>query len=116
VSRHFKHQQSHASLLRDVSKSVVPATRSGLDAIVVPAARASLPQHIITLSAALSVPLVVLCSRQAQVDRVADRVAATFGARALIIDVPQGYPTQWSPLTSGQPGVPGQLGRLPCAA
>lgn len=111
MSRHFKHQQSHASLLRDVSKSAVPTTRSGLDAIVVPAARASLPQHIITLSAALSVPLVVLCSRQAQVDRVTERVAATFGARALIIDVPKGYPTQWSPLTSGQDFLDVSAGR-----
>jgi hypothetical protein len=96
----YKHQQSHASLLSDVSRASVPLTRSGLDAIVVPAARASLPQHLITLAAALSVPLVVLCSHQAQIDGVAKRVRNTFGARGLIIDVPAGYPQSWRPLTS----------------
>jgi hypothetical protein len=98
----FKHQQSHASLLSDVSAACVPFTRSRLDAIVIPAARASLPQHLITLAAAMSVPIVVLCSRQAQIERVAARVAATFGARGLVIDVPEGYPQTWSPLTSGE--------------
>ena len=43
-------------------------------------------------------PLVLLCSRQAKVDKVAERVEATFGARALIVDVsgnyPQPYPAQ----------------------
>ncbi|GAA0942925.1 hypothetical protein GCM10009554_35870 [Kribbella koreensis] len=96
----FNHQQSHASLLSDVSRGSVPFTRSGLDAIVVPAARASLPQHLITLAAALSVPLVVLCSHQAQIEGVAKRVRNTFGARGLIIDVPAGYPQSWQPLTS----------------
>jgi hypothetical protein len=85
-----------------VSTSSVPLTRSGLDAIVIPAARASLPQHLITLSAALSVPLVVLCSRQAQIERVADRISTTFGARGLVIDVPAGYPQTWTPRTSGE--------------
>lgn len=102
MSRHYKHEQSHARLLRDVSRASVPVTRSKLDAIVVPAARASLPQHLITLSAAMSVPLVVLCSRQAQIERVADRVTSTFGARGLFVEVPEGYPQSWTPLTSGQ--------------
>ncbi|MFI5710958.1 hypothetical protein [Kribbella sp. NPDC051620] len=96
----FKHRQSHASLLSDVSRASEPLTRSGLDAIVVPAARASLPQHLITLATALSVPLVVLCSHQAQIEGVAKRVRNTFGARGLIIDVPAGYPQSWHPLTS----------------
>jgi hypothetical protein len=90
VSRQIKHRQSHASLLRDVSDQTAPPTRRRLNAIVVPASRPSL-QRVISLSAALSVPLVVLCSRQAQAERVADRVGATFGARALIVDVPDGY-------------------------
>lgn len=97
----FEHQDSHSLLLSDVSKGSVPLTRSGLDAIVVPAARASLPQHLITLAVEQSVPLVVLCSRQAQIHRVADRINATFGARGLAIQVPEGYPQSWSPLTSG---------------
>lgn len=57
---------------------------------MVPAARPSL-QRLISLSAQLSVPLVVLCSRQAQSDKIAARVDETFGARALIIDVPDKY-------------------------
>jgi hypothetical protein len=90
VSRQIKHRQSHALLLRDVSGKAAPPTRRRLNAIVVPASRPSL-QRVISLSAALSVPLVVLCSRQAQAERVADRVRAAFGARALIVDVPDGY-------------------------
>lgn len=69
--------------------SVSPAS-SRLDAIVVPASRPSL-QRLISLSAQLSVPLVVLCSKQAQADKIAARVEETFGARALVIDVPDGY-------------------------
>ncbi|WP_132216609.1 hypothetical protein [Kribbella steppae] len=74
-----------------MSAASVPPTRSRLDAIVVPAARASL-QRVISLSAELSVPLVLLCSRQARIDKVAERVGATFGARALIVEVPDDYP------------------------
>ncbi len=91
MSRQLRHRQSHASLLRDVSAVSAPPTRNRLDAIVVPAARASL-QRVISLSAELSVPLVLLCSRQAKVDRVAERVKATFGARALVVEVPDDYP------------------------
>ncbi len=90
MSRQIKHRQSHALLLQDVSDRAAPPTRRRLNAIVVPASRPSL-QRVISLSAALSVQLVVLCSRQAQADRVADRVGATFGARALIVDVPDDY-------------------------
>jgi hypothetical protein len=88
VSRQIRHGQSHASLLRDVSAAGVPQTRSRLDAIVVPAARpSSALQDVISLSATLSVPLVVLCSRQAHIEQVAQRVEKTFGARALIVEV-----------------------------
>ncbi len=92
MSRSVRHGQSHASLLRDVSSSYVAPSRSRLDAIVVPAARpASALQNIIDLSAAVSVPLVILCSRQASVDQVAERVEKTLGAHALVVDVPLGY-------------------------
>ncbi|WP_405070761.1 hypothetical protein OG558_14680 [Kribbella sp. NBC_01510] len=92
MSRQIRHGQSHASLLRDVSTSVVPSSRSRLDVIVVPTARpSSALQNVINLSATLSVPLVILCSRQANVGQVAQRVEKTFGARALVIDVPDGY-------------------------
>jgi hypothetical protein len=92
VSRQVRHRSSHASLLRDVSTSVVPPSRSRLDAIVVPAARpASDLQNVIELSAALSVPLVVLCSRQTSGEQVAKRVEKCWGARALVVDVPPTY-------------------------
>ena len=104
MSRRVEHGQSHASLLRDVSTAVVPPTRSGLDAIVVPAARpASALQNVIKLSATLSVPLVVLCSRQANVDQVAERVEKTFGARALVIEVPADYRLPGEPHLTSSP-------------
>jgi hypothetical protein len=90
VSNQTKHVPSHASLLRDVSAVSVSAASSRLDAIVVPAARPSL-QRLISLSAQMSVLLVVLCSRQAQADKIAARVEETLGARALIINVPDQY-------------------------
>jgi hypothetical protein len=90
VRRPVRHGLSHASLLRDVSTASVPLTGRRLDAIVVPAARPSL-QRVISLSAATGVRLVVLCSHQAQVPRVVDRVNDTFGARALVVEVPDKY-------------------------
>ena len=104
MSRQLKHGPSHASLLRDVSAAgAAPAARSGLDAIVVPAARpASALKDVIALSATLSVPLVILCSRQAQVGQVVRRVEKTFGARALVVEVPDSYHLPYdAPLTSG---------------
>src|SRR5690242_15316445 len=104
MSRQLTHGPSHESLLRDVSAAATPVARSRLDAIVVPAARpASALQDVITLSATLSVPLVILCSRQAQVGQVVRRVERTFGARALVVDVPENYklPYDAAPLTSG---------------
>ncbi|MFI5732353.1 hypothetical protein ACIA49_19690 [Kribbella sp. NPDC051587] len=92
MSRQIGHRPSHADLLRDVSTSAVPVSRSRLDAIVVPAARpSSALQNIIDLSVTLSVPLVILCSRQANVAQVAERVDRTLGARALVVEVPIGY-------------------------
>lgn len=90
MSNGTKHVASHASLLRDVSAFAPSPTNSGLDAIVVPASRPNL-QRLIELSAMLSVPLVVLCSRQAKAERVAERVERTFGARALVVDILDGY-------------------------
>ena len=103
MSRQLTHGPSHESLLRDVSAAATPVARSRLDAIVVPAARpASALQDVITLSATLSVPLVILCSRQAQVGQVVRRVERTFGARALVVDVPENYKLPYdAPLTSG---------------
>lgn len=89
MSASVGHRSSHACLLRDVSTASTRPTRR-FDAIVVPASRPSL-QRVISLSAALAAPVVLLCSRAAHVDRIADRVEATFGARALIVDIPDGY-------------------------
>lgn len=92
MRRQIKHGQSHASLLQDVSASSVPSSRSRLNAIVVPAARpAPGLQEVISLSASLSVPLVILCSREAQIDLVAKQVADTSDARALVIEVAEDY-------------------------
>ena len=65
-------------------------SRSGrLDAIIVPASRpASFLQPAIDLAAMLDVLFVVLCSKQTQVEQVAQRIANTPGARCLIVPVP----------------------------
>jgi hypothetical protein len=104
VSRQIRHNQSHASLLCDGSVSVSSTTSSRLDAIVVPAARpASALQEVITLSATLSVPLVILCSLQAQLGQVVQRVKRTFGARALVVQMPERYELPCdAPLTSAK--------------
>jgi hypothetical protein len=71
---------------------------------VIPAARpASYLQHVISRSAVISVPLVILCSRQAQVSRIAERVRATFGARGLVIDVPEDYQLPQAPSRTSLP-------------
>ena len=103
MSRQIRHGQSHALLLNDVSTVHALPARNRLDAIVVPAARPSSSlRDAISLSAMLSVPMVVLCSRQAPVAQVAQRVEKTFGARALVVDVPEGYQLPDDPhLTSG---------------
>ncbi|GAA1597388.1 hypothetical protein GCM10009804_62290 [Kribbella hippodromi] len=107
MSRPIKHGTSHASLLHDVSAiTTTPKARSRLDAIVVPAARpASALQDVITLSIELSVPLVILCSRQAQLEQVVARVEnveKNFGAKAVVVEVPENYrPPCDPPLTSG---------------
>ena len=92
-----RQRSSHARLLRS---AVEPLTLrpSHLDAIIVPAARpASSLAGLIDLSARLGTLLVVLCSRQTKVPQVAARVAATPGARALIIDIPKGFQPSHTP-------------------
>ncbi|RZT15447.1 hypothetical protein EV649_6236 [Kribbella sp. VKM Ac-2569] len=102
MNRKIKQIQSHANLLFDASVPVAGSANTRLDAIVVPAARpASELQHVISLAATLAVPLVILCSRQAQLRQVVRRVERTFGAEALVIEVPESYrPPCPTPLTS----------------
>jgi hypothetical protein len=103
--RGVRQRASHAHLSQDVSRSPAPALRSRrshLDAIIVPASRpASFLQPAIALAAFLSAYLVVLCSKQTKVEQVAQRVARTPGARALITQIPTdwkhpGFPTRTS--------------------
>ncbi|WP_203590870.1 hypothetical protein [Streptomyces sp. SID13031] len=69
---------------------------------MVPASRPS-AQRAINLSAELSIPLVILCSRQAKAESIAERVEKTFGARALVIHVPDSYALLPTPLLTSNP-------------
>lgn len=93
--RRVQQRSSHAHLSQDVSRSPAPpvrSTRGRLDAVIVPASRpASFLQPAIKLAAFLGAYLVVLCSKQSRVEQVAQRVARTPGARALIVDIPSSW-------------------------
>jgi len=82
---------THARLLRDVSNCPAPSSKSWRgrpDAIIVPATRpASALAGLIALAAELEVLLVVLCSRQAKVEQVIERVGRVPRARALVVDL-----------------------------
>jgi hypothetical protein len=97
------HVASHARLLRDVSGAPAPSARSRRsrpDAIIVPTARpASALNGLIELAAGMEVPLVVLCSRQATVSQVAERLGRVHRARGLVVHLDDGYAlptTRWS--------------------
>jgi hypothetical protein len=86
-----RQKASHSRLLRSV---VEPLTLrpSQLNAIIVPATRpASSFADLIDLSARLGTLLVVLCSRRTKLSHVTKHVAATPGAKALVIDVPADF-------------------------
>lgn len=96
ASQKFRQRASHAQLLQDRSNAFLPALRSRpdrLDAIIVPASRTVASFiGLIDLSVRIGAALVVLCSLDTKVDQVAERVARTPGARALIIRVPSAHP------------------------
>ena len=105
--RNVQQRASHAHLSTDVSRSPAPPLRSQrarLDALIVPASRpASFLQPAIELSALLGVLLVVMCSKQARVEHVAQRVSKSPGARSLVVEIPEepshlGVPTRTSDL------------------
>jgi hypothetical protein len=103
-----RQRASHAYLSRDVSQWPTPLLRSGrarLDAIIVPASRsAGHLQQTIELSALLGVSLVVLCSKQAKADEVAEQAARTPGTRSLVIEVSETWTHPDFPRrTSAQP-------------
>ncbi len=87
----IRHVASHAHLLHDASQAPAPPRRSRRgrpDAIVVPAARpASFLSGIIELASSMETEIVVLCSFQANVDQVADRIGRIPGTRGLVVPV-----------------------------
>jgi hypothetical protein len=96
---------SHAALCRDMSRGPAPlwGSRAGrLDAIVVPASRpATHLEPAINLATRLGVLLVVLCSKQARADEIAERASSSSGLRALVVEIPENwghpdFPTQTS--------------------
>jgi hypothetical protein len=93
----IRQKSSHAALLQSLeveSPLFPPGTPQvgALDAIIIPASRrASSFDNLIKLSARLHARLVVICSKLAKIEDVAERVARTPGARALIIEIPKNY-------------------------
>ena len=90
--RTIKQRASHIALSRDGSRWAAPSImsrRGQLDAVIVPASR---PAHrlkpAIHLASALRVPLIVLCSKRAQIDQVAKRVARSPQTRSVIVQMP----------------------------
>jgi len=87
----IRQRASHAHLFLDVSRLPAPSWRSKrarLDAIVVPASRPA--RHLgptARLATLLDVPLVILCSREARVDRVAELMSSIAELRSVVVDV-----------------------------
>jgi hypothetical protein len=90
-----RHLSSHARLLRAASKRPADADRQRFgrpDAIIVPATRpASALTGAIELAAALQSTIVVLCSRQAKPQQVADRIGRVLGIRGIVVQIDEGY-------------------------
>jgi hypothetical protein len=62
------------------------------DAIIVPASRpASALAGVIDLAAALQTTIVVLCSRQAKAEQVAERIRRAIGVRGIVVQIDEGY-------------------------
>ena len=90
-----RHLASHRRLLRPAPRLPVDLGRqrhARPDALIVPATRpASALTGIISLAAALQTTIVVLCSKQAKVDQVADRIGRVIGARGIVLQIDEGY-------------------------
>lgn len=101
------HNPSHARLLHHATGPRLPSNRprsTRLDALIIPASRpASSFTNLIELSARIETLLVVMCSKQTRVDQVAERVARTPGARALIVAVPEDYTLPLDPFRTSRP-------------
>ena len=105
VSRQMKHEQSHASLLRDVSAASPPPTRSRLDAIVVPAARRiAAAFHLAVCRAVCTAGPALQPAGQGRAR--SPSASRRPSARVLsIVEVPEGYHLPRTTLTS-DPRVP----------
>ncbi len=94
LSKNVIQRRSHLDLTRDISRTAGTAGRSKtgrLDAIIVPASRpASSLMPVMELAASMNVPLVLLCSKQARIERIMERVSRT-RAKCLIVNVPTGW-------------------------
>jgi hypothetical protein len=87
----FAQLESHARLLRDISQKPLPSRLRRPDAIIVPATRpASALDRVIAVAAELDTYLVVLCSLQADPNRVTDRLRRA-GARGLAVELGPGF-------------------------
>ena len=86
LKRVVQRASPNAHLYRDLSNAQAPSVRSRkghLDAIIVPASRPpSFLRAVIQMAASLDILLVVLASRQTDLERVAQRVARN-SARSL---------------------------------
>jgi hypothetical protein len=97
-------RSSHSRLLQQEPRPIIMSPRprsTKLNAIIVPAARpASFLDDVIELAAAEETLLVVLCSLQAKIDQVAERIARTPGARAAMLEIPRGFAFEQLPARS----------------
>jgi hypothetical protein len=89
------HLSSHAGLLRAAPRLPMDANRQRHgrpDAIIVPASRpASALAGVINLAAALQTTIVVLCSGQARLEQVAERIRRVIGVRGIVVQIDKGY-------------------------
>ena len=105
------HLPSHDRLLHTVPQAPVDLRRERHgrpDAIIVPSARpASILAGIIERAAAVESTVVVLCSGQAGIDRVAERIAHVPGARGIVVQVDKGYELPELTLETSTPAFTG---------
>ena len=90
-----RQRSSHRRLMRDLSALGPPTGRhqpTPLNAIIVPSIRrAHHLRPVARLAAETGTLLVVLASRDCQIDDVTALVASTTGCRGLVVEVPEGY-------------------------
>jgi hypothetical protein len=107
----IRHIASHAHLLQNAleAPALTGRSRPGRpDAIIVPSARpASALSGIIDLAASVECEIVVICSQQAKVDQVAERIRRVPGARGLVVQVDEHYLLPVTPFATSSPTLIG---------